>query len=183
MIIKLILLYSSSNTQKSVLYPFGFIGRKQNISHGCWIQWTKESDSCTYLQTIVRDWRSHDGDCKIMPSCEKWYRVVWQNVKWPRYRSSVAQRVGRDRALLFHDRGTRRRWVFSSTLRPHITPRGKTRYTHCTGGWVGPRGRSGPAEILVPIQDRPVRSQSLYRQFDGKFQKLRTKLPLTPLLE
>jgi len=30
----------------------------------------------------------------------------------------VAQRVGRCIALLFHDRGTRRGWVVSSTLRP-----------------------------------------------------------------
>jgi len=34
----------------------------------------------------------------------------------------VAQRVGTDIALLFHDSGTRRGWVVSSTLRPHFTP-------------------------------------------------------------
>jgi len=34
---------------------------------------------------------------------------------------SVAQRVGRGIALLFHDRGTRRGWVVSSTPRPHFT--------------------------------------------------------------
>jgi len=39
----------------------------------------------------------------------------------------VAQRVGRGIALLFHDRGTRRGWVVSSTPRPHFTP-GKDRY-------------------------------------------------------
>ena len=33
----------------------------------------------------------------------------------------VAQRVGRGIALLFHDRGTRRGWVVSSTPRPHFT--------------------------------------------------------------
>jgi hypothetical protein len=38
----------------------------------------------------------------------------------------VVQRVGRGIALLFHDRGTRRRWVVSSTPRPHFTP-GKDR--------------------------------------------------------
>ena len=32
------------------------------------------------------------------------------------------QRVGRGIALLFHDRGTRRWWVVSSTPRPHFTP-------------------------------------------------------------
>ena len=36
--------------------------------------------------------------------------------------SGVAQRVGRDIALLFHDRGTRRVLVVSSTPRPHFTP-------------------------------------------------------------
>jgi len=37
------------------------------------------------------------------------------------YRPGVAQRVGRDIALLFHDRGTRRA-VVSSTPQPHFTP-------------------------------------------------------------
>ena len=43
-------------------------------------------------------------------------------VKWSRYRPGVVQRVGRGIALLFHDRGIRRGWVFSSTPRPHFTP-------------------------------------------------------------
>jgi len=43
-------------------------------------------------------------------------------VKGSRYRSGVAQRVGRGIALLSHDGGTRRGWVVSSTLRPHFTP-------------------------------------------------------------
>ena len=34
----------------------------------------------------------------------------------------MAQRVSRGIALLFHDRGTRRGWVVSSTPRPHFTP-------------------------------------------------------------
>ena len=32
----------------------------------------------------------------------------------------MAQRVGRSIAILFHDRGTRRGWVVSSTPRPHF---------------------------------------------------------------
>ena len=44
-------------------------------------------------------------------------------LKWSRYRPGVDQRVGRGIALLFHDRGSRRGWVVSSTPRPHITPR------------------------------------------------------------
>jgi len=43
-------------------------------------------------------------------------------VKWSRYRPGVAQRVGRGIALFFHDRGTSRWWVVSSTPRPHFTP-------------------------------------------------------------
>ena len=36
--------------------------------------------------------------------------------------AGVAQRVGRGIAILFHDRGTRRGWVVSSTPRAHFTP-------------------------------------------------------------
>ena len=43
-------------------------------------------------------------------------------VKWSRYRPGLAHRVGRGIALLFHDRGTRRGWVVSSTLRLHFIP-------------------------------------------------------------
>ena len=43
-------------------------------------------------------------------------------VKWSRYRPSVAQMVGRGITLLFHDSGTGRGWVFSSTPRPHFNP-------------------------------------------------------------
>ena len=49
--------------------------------------------------------------------------VEWSlKLKFSRYRPGVAQRVGRGKALLFHDRGTRRGWVVSSTPRPHFTP-------------------------------------------------------------
>ena len=50
------------------------------------------------------------------------YKKVKVKVKWSRYRPGVAQRVGRGIALLFHDSGTRRGWVVSSTPRPHFTP-------------------------------------------------------------
>jgi len=49
-------------------------------------------------------------------------KLIHLNVKWSRYRPGVAQRVDRGIALLFHDRGTRKVWVFSSTPRPHFTP-------------------------------------------------------------
>jgi len=50
------------------------------------------------------------------------YIYIYIKVKWSRYSSGVAQRVGRGIALPFHDRGTRRGWVVSSTPRPHFTP-------------------------------------------------------------
>ena len=43
-------------------------------------------------------------------------------VKWSCYRPGVAQRLDRGIALLFHDRGTRRGWVVSSTPRSQFTP-------------------------------------------------------------
>ena len=86
-------------------------------------------------------------------------------VKWSRYRPGVAQRVGRSIVLLFHDRGTRRRWVVSSTPLLHFTP-GKTLYPFYRR-LGGPQGRSGRTKNLVPtgIRSRtfqPV-AQSLYR--------------------
>jgi len=55
------------------------------------------------------------------------------------YRPGVAQRVGTGIALLFHNRGTSRGRVVSSTPRPHFTPGKMLVSTQFTGGWVGPR--------------------------------------------
>ena len=76
----------------------------------------------------------------------------------------MAQRVGRSIALLFHDRGTRRERVVSSTPRPHFTP-GKDPLPILPGaGWApGPvltGGKSRPHRNSIP--DRPACSQSLY---------------------
>ena len=84
------------------------------------------------------------------------YILQKKKVKWSRYRPGVAQRMGRDIALLFHDRGTRRfEW---SAARPGRTlPPGKTRYTlyRRLGGF---QGRSGRAEnfFLTGIRSRTV---------------------------
>ena len=77
-------------------------------------------------------------------------------MKWSRYSPGVAQSVGKGTALLFHDRGTRREWVVSSTPLPHFTP-GKTRYPFYRRPG-GPQGRTGRAENLVPtgIRSRTV---------------------------
>ena len=86
-------------------------------------------------------------------------------LKWSRYRPGVAQRVGRGIALLFHDLGTRRRWVVSSTPWPHFT-HGKDLVPIVQDtGWVpGPVWTGGkPRHNRDSIPDRPARSQSLYR--------------------
>jgi len=77
----------------------------------------------------------------------------------------VAQRVGRGIVLLFHNRGTRRGRMVSSTPRPHLTP-GKDPVPILQGaGWApGPvwtGGKSRPHRDSIP--DCPARSQSLYR--------------------
>ena len=83
-------------------------------------------------------------------------------VNWSRYRPGVVQRVGRGIALLFHDRGTRRRWVVSSTPWPQFTS-GKDRVPIVQeAGWApGPvwtGGKSRPYRDSIP--DRPARSSA-----------------------
>jgi len=83
-----------------------------------------------------------------------------KKVKWSRYRPGVAQRVGRGIALLFHDRGTRRGWVLSSTPRPHFTPGKEPVHILQETGWapgsVWTGGKSRPHRDS--ILDRPARS-------------------------
>jgi len=86
-------------------------------------------------------------------------------VKWSCYRPGVAQRVGRGIALLFHDRGTRRGGVASSTPRPHFTPGKEPVPFVQEAGWApGPvwtGEKSRPHRDSIP--DRPAHSQSVYR--------------------
>ena len=87
------------------------------------------------------------------------------NVKCPRYRPGVAQRVGRGIALLFHDRGTRRGRVVSSTPRPHFTQGKDPVPILQEAGWApGPiwtGGKSRPHRDSIPTVQPVV--QSLYR--------------------
>jgi len=82
-----------------------------------------------------------------------------------RYRPGVAQWLGRDIALLFHDRGTRRGWAVSSTPRPHFTPGKDPVPILQEAGWapepICTGGKSHHHWDSIP--DRPARSQSLYR--------------------
>jgi len=72
----------------------------------------------------------------------------------------VAQRVGRGIALLFHDRGTRRGWVISSTPRPHFNSGKDPVPISQEVGWApGPvwtGGKSRPHRDSIP--DLPARS-------------------------
>ena len=86
--------------------------------------------------------------------------IIKLKVKCSRYRPGVAQRVGRGIALLFHDRGTRRGWVVSSTPRPHFTP-GKEpvsilQEARWAPGPVWTGGKFRPHRDS--ISDRPARS-------------------------
>jgi len=93
------------------------------------------------------------------------YIYIKVKVKWSRYRPDVAHRMGRGIALLFHDRGTRRRWMVSSTPRPHFTPGKEPVNISQETGWapgpVSTGGKSRPHLDSIPY--RPARSQSLYR--------------------
>ena len=89
-------------------------------------------------------------------------------IKWSHYRPGVAQRDGgrgRGIALLFHDRGTRRGWVVSSTPRPHSFPGKDPVPILQETGWapwpVWTGGNSRPNRDS--ISDHPARSQSLYQ--------------------
>jgi len=75
-----------------------------------------------------------------------------EKVKCSRYRPGVAQRVGRNIALLFHDAVLEGgEW---SAARPGRTlPPGKTRYSFYRS-LGGLHGRSGRSENLVPTEIR-----------------------------
>ena len=90
-----------------------------------------------------------------------------KKVKWPRYSPGVAQRVGRGITLIFHYRGTRKGWVFSSTPRPHFTAGKDPVPILLEAGWTpGPvwtGGKSRPHRNSIP--DRPARSLQIQSYF------------------
>ena len=145
------------------------------MSETCWAhkKWNKiESDiklvfySPINTMCLTRGLTAPYGlpSCIMQPevtsvNCINIYKMV-KKVKWSRYRPGVAQRVGRDIALLFHDRGTRRGWVVSSTTRPHFTtgkdPVSILQEAECAPGPVQTGGKSRPNWDSIP--DRPARS-------------------------
>jgi len=81
-------------------------------------------------------------------------------VKRSRYRPGVAQRVCRGIAVLFHDRGTRRGWVVSSTPRPQFSPGKDSAPILQEAGWApGPVWTGGKFRShRDSIPKRPARS-------------------------
>ena len=120
---------------------------------------TRSSDP----QNSIRNMATRQTKCYILSNFLVILLLV--KVKCSRYRPGVAHRLVRGIALLFHDRGTRRGWVVSSTLRPQFTPRKDPVPILQEAGWapgtVCTDGKSRPHRDSIP--DPPARSQSLYR--------------------
>jgi hypothetical protein len=79
-----------------------------------WFMW-----SDFILKRSELRWSSWGQNCHVHWSD---FMLRVKKVKWSRYRPHVAQRMGRGIGLLFHDRGTRRGWVLSSSPRSQFTP-------------------------------------------------------------
>jgi len=78
----------------------------------------------------------------------------------------TAHKGSRGISLLFHDHGTRRGLGVSVTPRPLFTPRKDPVHIVQEAGWAtGPvwTGAGNLAPTGIRSQDRPARSQSLYR--------------------
>jgi len=131
-------LYSSSYLES--------FSNKYDMSIYVFNPWTYPYTESSFMQSIVISFIGLTVPCsRVHLTRSVGIRV---NVKWSRYRPGVAQRVDRGIALLFHDHGTKRGRVVSSTPPPHLPP-GKPRYPFYRR-LGGPQGRSGRAENLVP---------------------------------
>ena len=128
--------------------------------------YTVENLSYMFLETEKKSKLQEMKKKKVqcLPSAEH-CNPQHAKVKWSRHRPSVAQRVGRGIALLFHDHGTWREWVVSSTPRLHFTPGKDPEPILQEAGWapwlvwMGRKSRPHQDSIL----DHPACSQSLYR--------------------
>jgi len=134
----------------------------------CVVVWAHHTSLCYFIKVIPTGIRSRTVQ-PVVSRYTNWatgptiYIYIYV-IKWSRYRPCVAQRVGRGIAVLFHDRGTRRGWVVSSTPRPHFTP-GKDpvpilQEAEWAPGPVWTCGKSRPHRDSIP--DRPAHNQSLY---------------------
>jgi hypothetical protein len=84
----------------------------------------------------TRHWTKHLRETRIL------------KVKQSHYRPEQGHRVDKCIAVPFRDHGARRGCVVSVTPWPFY-PRERPG-THCTGGWVGPQGRSGRVWKISP---------------------------------
>ena len=136
------------------------------VLHWAWWLWLCGAGTRAVCTVKVKFDNKHQIGCILLVShsspigkrCTCYDKKV--KVKCSRYRPGVAQRVGRVIALLFHDRGTRRWWVISSTPRLHFTPGKDPVPILQEAGWTpGPvwtDGKSRPRRDSIP--DRPARS-------------------------
>jgi len=142
--------YNWRSVSLCVFLPSPFIGSWPYIFLSCLL------NGCLGASLLTRRWAL--SFIKFLMFVSKKVKV-----KWSRYRPGVAQRVGRGIALLFHDRGTWRGWVVSSTPQPHFTPGKDPVLILQEAGWVlGPvwmGGKSRPHRDSIP--DLPAHSQSL----------------------
>ena len=115
-----------------------------NLQH-----WLKYRGSSYMFRNFV--WPSSGGKCHTIG-----YTYMYIKVKCSRYSSGVAQRVGRGIAILFHDRETRREWVFSSTFRLHFKPRKDSVPILQEAGWApGPVWKGGKSRLPQGFDPRP----------------------------
>jgi len=123
----------------------------------CWLSWNLGASTSWNPQGLSRIVM---GLLYLIPGFMFLHCYIKVKVKWSRYRPGVAKTVGRGIAVLFHDRGTGRGWVVSSTPRPHFTP-GKdpvpiVQEAVWAPGQVWTGGISRPHRNLIP--DRPART-------------------------
>jgi len=128
------------------------------------------SRTCSRLQVKSEEEPNVVDDLQELLSITGQHSHIKVKVKWFRYRPGLAQRVGRGIALLFHDCGTWRGWVVSTTPQPHFPPE-KNRYPFYRR-LGGPHGRSGWAENLVPTGILSGTVQSVVGRYTDKGTRL-----------
>jgi len=150
-------LCDSNQTQTS---PCGHSKHTSNSHSDCCIAWNHakiRGITCRFKHLLHPVWSV------VLPYSTLTFKILKVKIKCSSYKPGVAQRVGRGIALLFHDRGTRRRWVVSSTPRPHFTPGKDPVLILQEDGWApGPVWTGGNSRLhRDSISDHSVRSQLL----------------------
>jgi len=112
-----------------------------------------EKRLCSYIKIYSQNMLTHHQTIQpyqnvLLSECTHCLDIKKVKVKWSRYRPNVAHRVGRGIALLFHDHGSRRGWVVSSTSRPHFTPRKDPVLILHEAGWA-------PGPVRMGGKSRP----------------------------